>query len=344
MACGAQHSYFGHEEWEPRAPGLKTLEQATEVRRRVFLAFEMAERESDLTKICPLLTFVVVGGGPTGVELAGSLGEISRFTLSADFRHIDPKRTRIILIEAGERILASFHQSLSERAKHDLEQLGVTVRTQARVTGITREGVSLDGGEFIPSATVLWAAGVMPSEMNRKLGATVDRAGRVVINPDLSLPGHREVFILGDQAHFDSNGKPLPGLAPVAMQQGRAAARNILADLKGERRREFLYSDKGQMATIGRRKAVAQAKGFRVGGSLAWFTWLVVHVYYLIGFKSRAQVLLQWFWSYLTYKRGAQLITTREWRSFDKAVPQLKTRPPVTQQKPTPAETPVPVH
>jgi NADH:ubiquinone reductase (H+-translocating) len=350
MACGAQHSYFGREDWEPFAPGLKTLEQATEVRRRVLLSFEMAEREADPARICQLLTFVVVGGGPTGVELAGALGEISRFTLSTDFRHIDPTSTRIILIEAGDRILSSFHPDLSARAQKDLENLGVVVRTKSRVTNINPTGVSL-GDECIQAATVLWAAGVMPSEMNSRLGTPTDRAGRVMIEKDLTLPGHPDVFVLGDQAHFDDHGKPLPGLAPVAMQQGHAAAKSILNDMQGKRRKAFRYFDKGQMATIGRKKAVAQAGKFRFGGTLAWYAWLFVHVYYMVGFKSRFQVLLQWFWSYVTYKRGAQLITTREWRSFDspeKTPPRsqplpkesMESKPPQIERSPEPA----PVH
>lgn len=315
MACGAQHSYFGNEEWEPNAPGLKTLEQATEIRRRVLLAFEMAEREKDPERIKQLLTFAIVGGGPTGVELAGSLGEITRFALSRDFRHIDPTRTRIVLIEAGPRVLASFDPKLSKRAMRDLENLGVTIWTNSRVTNIDAEGVTL-GTETVRAATVLWAAGVKPSALNVGLGVELDRAGRVVIAQDLSIPGYPEAFVIGDQACLMSKGKPLPGLAPVAMQQGRKVAANIEADLEAKSRRPFTYVDKGQMATIGRRKAVAETGSWKFGGVLAWYAWLLVHIYFLIGFKNRAIVLFQWFWSYATYKRGAQLITNREWRSF----------------------------
>lgn len=317
LACGAQHSYFGHEDWEPFAPGLKTLEQATEVRRRVLTAFELAEREPDAERARRLLTFVVIGGGPTGVELAGSLGEISRFALSRDFRRIDPRRTRVVLIEAGPRILASFDQELANKAQRDLEGMGVTIWTNARVTGVDAHGVQLEG-ERLEAETVLWAAGVKPSRLNATLGAPLDRAGRVIVSRDLSLPGHPEVFVIGDQACFlDEEGKPLPGLAPAALQQGRHAARNIQADMDGGARENFRYFDKGQLATIGRRRAVMQTKGgLRLSGPLAWYAWLLVHIFYLIGFKNRILVLVQWAWGYFTYKRGAQLIVSKEWRSF----------------------------
>lgn len=315
LACGSHHSYFGHEEWEPCAPGLKTLEQATEIRRRVLIAFEMAERETDPQRLKELLTFVVIGGGPTGVELAGALGEISRYTLSRDFRHIDPGRTRIILIEAGPRILTAFDESLSQKAMRDLENLGVTIWTNARVTNI-RPGELTLGNETLRAATTLWAAGVQASQLNKDLGVKLDRVGRVLVEPDLSIPGHQEVFVTGDQAAFLEDGKALPGLAPVALQQGKAAAHAILADLKGKERKRFHYVDKGQMATIGRRKAVAQTGRIKFSGILAWYAWLFVHVYYLVGFKNRVAVLFQWFWSYITFKRGAQLIVTKEWRSF----------------------------
>lgn len=315
LACGSQHSYFGHEEWEPYAPGLKTIEQATEIRRRILTAFEMAERETDPEKTKRLLTFVIIGGGPTGVELAGTLGEISRFTLSKDFRKIDPRHTRILLIEAGPRILPSFDERLSHQAMLDLENLGVTVWTQTRVTKVSAEGVTLNS-EAVSSATVLWAAGVQPSPLNATLGVPLDRVGRVIVGPDLSVPGHPKVFVIGDQACVTENSHPLPGLAPVAMQEGRAVAKTILADLRNEKRRPFHYVDKGQMATIGRRKAVAQFRSFRISGLLAWYAWLMVHVYYLVGFRNRIIVLFSWFWSYITFKRGAQLITNKEWRSF----------------------------
>lgn len=317
LACGSQHSYFGHEEWEPFAPGLKTLEQATEVRRRVLLAFELAERETDPVKIRRLLTFVVVGGGPTGVELAGALGEISRFALSKDFRTIDPRQTRIILIEAGPRILSTFDPSLAQRAQVDLEELGVNVWTGMRVSNIDESGVTL-GNEKVDAATVLWAAGVKPSELNASLGVELDRQGRIVVMPDLSLPGHPNVFVIGDQASFPHtpDGRPLPGLAPVATQQGRHVARNVIADLQGRPRTSFRYKDKGSMATIGRRRAIVEIGKLRFSGPFAWYTWLVVHIFYLIGFRNRLIVLIQWAWAYISFRRGAQLITNKDWRSF----------------------------
>lgn len=313
LATGAQHSYFGHDEWEEFAPGLKTLEQATEIRRRVLLAYEKAERTQDaeIQKSC--LTFVVVGGGPTGVELAGALGEISRYTLKEEFRHIDPRRTRVILIEAGPRILAAFSEKSANQAREDLENLGVSIWTSTRVTRVSAEGVEM-GAESLRAATVIWAAGVRPSSLNATLGAELDKAGRVMVNPDLSLPGHPDIFVIGDQAHALQNGKPLPGLAPVAMQQGRHAARNILRRLRGQPTEVFHYVDKGQMATIGRSRAVAEFRGLRFHGLLAWLAWIFVHIYYLIGFKNRLFVLVQWIWAYVTYGRGARLITEPEWK------------------------------
>ena len=317
LGLGSHQSYFGHEEWEPYAPGLKSLEQATEVRRRVLTSFEVAERETDPERIRQLLTFVVVGGGPTGVELAGSLGEITRYTLAQDFRHIDPTSAQVILIEAGPKILASFDEKLIAKAVTDLKNLGVTVRTSTKVTKIADEGVTLEGGELIRADTVLWAAGVKPSPLNSTLGVPLDRQGRLIVTNDCSLEGHPEVFVIGDQACFmGKDGKPLPGLAPVAMQQGRAVAASILNDLRGHVRKPFEYFDKGQMATIGRLKAVAQTKQFKMSGMLAWFAWLLVHIYYLVGFRNRIVVMIQWFWSYATYKKGAQIITSREWQSF----------------------------
>ena len=320
LACGAKHSYFGNDDWEIHAPGLKTLEQATEIRRRVLLSFELAERESDPSKEKKLLTFVIVGGGPTGVELAGALGEITRFTLNHDFRHIDPRKARIILIEAGSRILTQFDPTLSARAARDLENLGVTIWTDSRVTGISADGVTL-GSEQVNASTVIWAAGVRPSSLNAGLGVELDRAGRVIVGPDLSIPGYPETFVIGDQACVHENGRTLPGLAPVAMQEGRAAADAILADHFGRARKSFQLVDKGQMATIGRSRAVAETSGLKFGGIWAWLTWLLVHIYYLVGFKNRVLVLIQWFWAYLTFRRGAQLIVNKEWRSFGERTP-----------------------
>lgn len=312
LACGAKHSYFGHAEWEEYAPGLKTLEQATEIRRRILLAFELAETETDPELQKELLTFVVVGGGPTGVELAGAIAEISRTSLRRDFRRIRPERTRVILIEAGPRVLASFPESLSRRAARDLEVLGVQIWTSTRVTQVDAEGVTL-GKERLFARTVIWAAGVQPSSLNRMLGVELDPTGRVRVREDLSLPGHPEVFVIGDQASFpDGKGGSLPGVAPVAIQQGRHVARLLLHP---EERPPFQYVDKGMMATIGRKRAVVESGGLKWGGFFAWITWLVVHIYYLIGFHNRLFVLLQWAWAYLTFRRGARLIVNKDWRS-----------------------------
>ena len=317
LACGARHAYFGHDDWEEHAPGLKTLEQATEIRRRVLTAFEEAEREVDPARRRAQLTFVVVGGGPTGVELAGALGEMSRFTLARDFRNIDPKLTRVILVEAGPRILPSFRESQASRATRDLEGLGVQVWTASPVTRIDAACVEV-GRERIETFTALWAAGVEPSALNRTLGVPLDPQGRVIVSADLSLPGHPEVFVAGDQAHFrpDSGRPPLPGHAPVAMQQGRFFARAVRRDLRGKPRESFRYVDRGQMATIGRRRAICEIGRVRFGGWLAWMAWLLVHIYYLVGFKNRLFVVMTWAWSYLRYGRGARLIMAKEWRFY----------------------------
>ncbi len=317
LAAGAEHAYFGHEAWEENAPGLKTLEQATEIRRRVLSAFEQAELSDDSAERRSALTFVVVGGGPTGVELAGAIGEMSRFTLSQDFRHIDPKQTRVILIEAGKRILPSFSPESSARAARDLERLGVQVWTESRVTGIDEQSVDVSG-ERIVARTVLWAAGVSASPTGALLPAERDPAGRVVVEPDLSIPGHPTVFVLGDQAHCRdaSSGVLLPGVATVALQQGRFVADTLMAELRGKPRRPFAYFDKGQMATIGRGRAVLESGKMRLSGALAWVAWLLVHIYYLSGFRNRVLVLLQWAWSYLTFSRGARLIVSKTWRSY----------------------------
>lgn len=314
LACGSLHSYFGHDEWEQYAPGLKTIEQATEIRRRILQSFEEAERTHDLQNRRYLLTFVVVGGGPTGVELAGAIGEMSRFTLSRDFKRIDPKLARVILVESGDRVLNSFPRKLSARATRDLEGLGVQVWTHSTVTGIDGGGVQI-GKERVEAATVLWAAGVRAVGLSHNLDVPLDRNGRVIVRPDLSLEGHLEVFVIGDQCRFDhQSGQPLPGLAPVAMQQGRFAARTIRDELAGRPRSKFHYVDKGQVATIGRSRAVADIWKLHFGGFLAWMTWLFVHIYYLTGFKNRVFVLFQWAISYLTYSRGARLIVGHDWR------------------------------
>jgi len=314
LACGARHSYFGHDEWEPFAPGLKTLEQATEIRRRVLVAYEAAERTKNPDDRKRLLTFVVVGGGPTGVELAGAIGEMSRFTLAKDFRNIDPTLARVILVESGPRILSMFSDEQAARATRDLEHLGVQVWANSAVTKIDADGVEC-GAERIRSATVLWAAGVKASPLGAAAGMETDRSGRVIVQPDLSVKGHPNVFIAGDQACFThQTGKPLPGTAPVAMQQGHYLARLIRRELAGKPREPFRFVDKGQMATIGRSRAIVEIGRFKLAGFPAWVLWLVVHIYYLTGFKNRLLVVLQWAWSYLSFRRGARLIVNKEWR------------------------------
>lgn len=314
LACGANHSYFGHSEWEEFAPGLKTLEQATEIRRRILKSFEEAEKQSDEKAQKKNLTFVIVGGGPTGVELAGAIAEIAGQTLENDFRRIDPSRTKVILVEAGARILAGFSEKLSKKALQDLQEMGVEVRTSTRVSKISSDGVEF-GNEKLEASTVLWAAGVQPSALGKNLRCDLDSQGRVKIAPDLSIQSDKSVFCIGDMAHLDLNGKTLPGLAPVAIQQGRHVARNIIGDLAGKPRQNFSYRDKGQMATIGRKKAVMQYKSFEMSGTFAWLAWLFIHIYYLIGFKNRLFVFFEWAWAYFTLKRGARLIVDKEWRS-----------------------------
>ena len=325
LACGARHSYFGHPEWEEHAPGLKTVAQSIEIRRRVLCAFEEAEKTDDPSLRKALLTFVVVGGGPTGVELAGAIGEMSRFTLARDFRQIDPAAARVVLIEAGPRILPMFSEPLSARAIRDLSGLGVEVRTESLVTAIDAEGVCM-GAERIEARTVLWAAGVEASSLNRDLDSELDSNGRVVVEADLSIRGHPEVFVAGDQANVQGkDGRPLPGVAPVAMQQGAYLADRIRALVdSGEApapggHAPFVYVDKGQMATIGRGRAVLESGRIRLTGLTAWIAWLIVHIYYLVGFKNRLFVVLQWAWAYLTFRRGARLIVDREWRDHEES-------------------------
>jgi NADH dehydrogenase len=309
VATGARHAYFGHPEWEACAPGLKSLEDALEIRRRILLAFERAEREVDLEARRPLLTIVIVGGGPTGVELAGAIAEIARDVMKSDFRAIDPRETRVVLIEAGPRVLATFPESLSANAQRELEERGVEVRTGTRVTDIDEHSVAI-GTERIPAATVVWAAGVAASPLVRSLGVPLDDVGRVKVERDLSIPGHPEVFVIGDAATLtDASGAPLPGVAPVAMQQGRYVARLITDVIAGGRREPFVYRDKGSLATIGRASAVAQIGRVKLAGFLAWLLWLVVHILYLVGFRNRVVVLINWAWAYLTMSRGARLIT-----------------------------------
>ncbi|MGB7583388.1 MAG: NAD(P)/FAD-dependent oxidoreductase [Terriglobales bacterium] len=309
VAAGASHAYFGHDEWEPFAPGLKTIEDALEIRRRVLLAFELDERQAASGAPQQPLNFVIVGGGPTGVELAGTLAEISHRVLANEFKSIDPKSTRIILLEGGPRILPAYPEDLSRSAEEQLRHLGVDVHTSAMVTGV-EAGIVHMGTTRLSAAVILWAAGVAASPLGKKLGVPVDRAGRVLVNPDLSIPGHPEVFVIGDLVSLkDKNGKMLPGVAPVAMQEGRATAQNIERDLRGEPRRNFHYVNKGNLATIGRAAAVAEFGKVHISGFLAWLSWLFIHIFFLIGFRNRMLVMIQWAWSYFTYQRSARLIT-----------------------------------
>jgi NADH dehydrogenase len=309
VATGARHSYFGHDEWEKLAPGLKSLEDAVELRRRILLSFEFAEKTTDDAARKAAMTFVIIGGGPTGVEMAGAIAEISRYTMAKDFRHIDPSEARVILIEGAPRLLAAYPPDLSESARKQLVELGVEVRTDERVTNITESGVQADG-DFIPCRVKIWAAGNTASFVGKTLIAPVDRAGRVVVNDDLTIPGHPEVQVIGDLANFShQTGEPLPGVSPVAMQQGRQAARNVLRMIRGEKPQPFRYFDKGSMATIGRNKAVADLKFFHLSGLPAWLAWLFVHIIFLVGFRNRLLVLIQWAWAYLTFDKGARLIT-----------------------------------
>lgn len=319
VATGASHNYFGNHHWEKHAPGLKSIEDATEIRRRVLMAFEAAEREVDPVKRQAWLRFVVVGGGPTGVELAGALGEIANQTLRDDFRHINPTEAEIYLVEAVDRILTPYAPSLSEKAKKSLESLGVQVRLNTMVTDIQADHLMLKSGDLserISTHTVLWGAGVQASPLGQILheqtGAELDRAGRVKVEPDLSLPGHPNIFVIGDLAHFAHQGdNPLPGVAPVAMQQGKYVAKLIKARLENAStsHKPFRYLDKGSMATIGRSRAVAQVGSLKFSGWLAWMMWLFIHVLFLVEFENRIQVLLQWTWNYLTRNRSARLIT-----------------------------------
>jgi NADH:quinone reductase (non-electrogenic) len=314
LACGAHHAYFGHPEWEEFAPGLKTLEQATEIRRRILAAFERAENEIDPVEQTALLTFVVVGGGPTGVELAGAIADISRTALRGDFRRIDPATARVVLIEAGQRVLPSFPVALSDVARRDLQQLGVEVRTGRAVDAIDAEGVSL-GGVRLLARSVFWAAGVEASRLEIHPAVAHDRAGRLKVTDECTLPGHPSVFVVGDMAAFDIRpGVSLPGTAPAAIQAGRHAAEMILRDLRRRPREPFVYRDRGQMATIGRSRAIAAAGRLTLTGRAAWLAWLFVHVYQLVGFRNRVTVLWQWAWNYLFSRRESRLITERDWK------------------------------
>jgi NADH dehydrogenase len=314
LALGGRTSYFGHPEWEEFAPGLKSLEDALRIRHQVLLAFEKAETEPNIAEHDRLMTIVVVGGGPTGVELAGAFAELTRHVLKADFQNIDPTQARVILIEAGPRILAAFPPELSDSGRKQLEALGVQVRTSTRVKSISPGRVDLEGGETIFAANIIWAAGVAATKLTQKLGAPLDRAGRVKVNPDLSVPGHPEVFAVGDMALvLEPDGTPVPGVSPAAMQMAKHAAtiiENEMAFGGKTGRPAFKYWDKGTMATIGRSAAVAKIGRIEFSGFVAWLAWLVVHLIFLVGFRNKLAVLFQWFYSYITYKRGARIITT----------------------------------
>ncbi|MDP1916241.1 MAG: NAD(P)/FAD-dependent oxidoreductase [Myxococcales bacterium] len=328
LAAGVRHSYFGKGEWEGDAPGLKTLDDALEIRRRVLLAFENAEREDDATKRAAWLTFVVVGGGPTGVELAGAISELARFTIAKDFRRFDPRTAKIVLVEAGARVLAAFDTGLSGKARSSLEKLHVDVRLQTRVLNVTSEGVQLPDG-FLPARTVLWAAGVEAPPLSKTLGVELDRSGRIKVQADLSLPGHPDVYAIGDLACFTlPDGTTLPGLAPVALQQGKHVARNIEAALAGKPRQPFDYVDKGIMATVGRASGIAQAGALKLSGMLGWLAWLFIHILFLIGFRNRLLVMFQWAWAWFTYGRGARLITGTT------PVPESRSAQPTTVEAP----------
>ncbi len=309
VASGARHSYFGKDEWEKLAPGLKSLEDAVEIRRRLLLAFEFADRIQDEAARRAAMTFVIIGGGPTGVELAGAIAEIARFTLAADFRHINPSDARVILVEGGDRVLGGFPEDLSASALRQLQELGVEVMVGQHAKNLTENGLEV-AGQFIPCRVKIWAAGNTASALGKSLGAPVDKVGRVLVNPDLTIPDHPEVQVIGDLANFSHDtGQPLPGVSPVAMQQGRHAARNILAMIDDRKPQRFWYWDKGSMATIGRHRAVADLGYVHFSGLPAWLAWLFVHVIFLVGFRNRVAVLLQWAWAYVTFNKGARLIT-----------------------------------
>jgi NADH:ubiquinone reductase (H+-translocating) len=334
VAIGAQNSYFGHDEWEKFAPGLKSIEDALEIRRRVLLSFERAERITDPAERARLLTFAVIGGGPTGVEMCGAIAELAKYVLNDDFRSADPNKTKVVLVEAGPRILASFPEDLAQSAVEQLHELGVEVQTNSRVVSIDEQGVVLEGDDQddvpglgkgrdkkrIRAATVLWGAGVRANNLTKQLEAPLDKQGRVIVEQDCSVPNRPDVFVIGDAARFEEKGQVLPGVSPVAMQQGRYVARIIrwekeafAAGLGRPPRKGFWYLDKGSMATIGRSRAIAWARGIKMSGFIAWLAWLFIHIWYLIGFRNRIVTLFNWFWSYVSYKRGARLITSTGW-------------------------------
>ena len=326
VATGSTHAYFGHDEWRPLAPGLKTLEDALQIRRRVLMTFELAEKETVFQRRQRLLTFVVIGGGPTGVELAGAIAEISRHSLSKDFRHIDPSSARVMLIEAGPSVISNFPEHLREAARRDLERLGVEVRTGSMVTNVTDHQVTV-GTEAIEAETILWAAGVAASPLGATLHVPRDRAGRVLINEDLTIPGHSNVFVIGDLSSLKgATGKPLPGVAQVAIQRGKHAAKNIVRAIDKRPYEPFAYRNLGDMATIGRAAAVADFGWFTMKGYIGWLAWLFVHIFNLIGFRNRLVVMVQWAWSYITYQRAIRLITGQEDTTTASRVPELRSK------------------
>ncbi len=308
VATGATHAYFGHAGWEQLAPGLKSLKDALQIRQRILMAFEIAEREPDIRLRHEWMTFVIVGAGPTGVELAGTLADVARLTLARDFRHIDTSAARVVLIEAAEKVLGSFDDTLTAKALDQLQRLGVEVRLGRPVSEITALGVQV-GSEWIGARTVIWAAGVAASPLAQSLDVPLDRVGRVLVEPGLTVPGADNVYVIGDLAHIEQAGKPVPGIAPAAIQQGKHAASNLLRSLRGHERSPFRYRDKGMLATIGRGAAVAHIGSIRASGYIAWLLWLLVHIFFLIGFRNRLVVMIQWAWSYVTFDRGARLIT-----------------------------------
>ena len=311
LAAGAVDNYFGHDEWRQHAPSLKTLADAFEIRRRILLAFEYAERESDPARRAAWLTFVVIGAGATGVELAGTLAEIARHTLKGEFRRFDPRNARVVLVEGADRVLTPYPADLSERARRQLERLGVTVWLGKRVVGIDADGVDL-GGERLAAKTLIWCAGVAANPLGATLGVPLDRAQRIIVEPDLTVPGHPEIQVVGDLAAVPAHEPPVPGVAPAAKQMGRHAARNLLAELAGRSTTPFRYRDYGQLATIGRSKAVAMFGRLHLSGWLAWVSWLSAHIYFLIGFRNRLVVLIDWAWSYWTFDRSARIVARGE--------------------------------
>ncbi|MCY4512765.1 MAG: NAD(P)/FAD-dependent oxidoreductase, partial [Bdellovibrionales bacterium] len=316
IACGAKHFYFGNNEWEDYAPGLKTIEQATEIRRRILLAFELAEKESNEKKKQDYLTFVIVGGGPTGVEMAGSISEMARHTLYKDYKNANLKKTRVVLVEAGPRILNMFPEKLSDRAQRDLEKMGVEVILNQRAGDLNKNGLKI-GQNFLHAQTIIWAAGIKPSKLTENINIKKSEDGRILVNNDLSIPNHPDIFVVGDQAAFSvSKNNFLPALAPVAIQQGRFVARLIKNEMKNKKRTSFKYFDKGITVAIGRSKAIVSAGPLQLSGFFAWLIWVFVHIFYLVRFKNKFFVLLQWVWAYFSFGKGARLIIHKTWKFY----------------------------